>query len=101
MTMSGRSDPTVTNLQQNVLAEVLLDGTPIAATITVGEDLNHSTGTVTGWGLSLSIPVTVTANVSHTLQLDWMVTGNITGNIYCEQSSAPNFAHRTITALEY
>ena len=100
MTMSGRSDPGAFT-QQNVFARVLLDGVSIGGTITVGQDYDDVRGVVTGWGLSFSKSVTVTSGVSHTLSVQWMRTGNVTGTIYCEEATNPDYAHRTITAIEY
>ena len=100
MTMSGRSDPGPFP-QQNVFARVLLDGVSIGGTITVGQDYDDVRGVVTGWGLSFSKSVTVTTGVSHTLSVDWMRTGNVTGRIYCEEATNSDYSHRTITAIEY
>ncbi|MBX2910105.1 MAG: collagen-like protein, partial [Chitinophagales bacterium] len=101
-TMSGRSDPTNADVQQNVYARVLLDGVSIGGTGTVGQDVDGwYSSVVTRWNLSFSKSVTVSTGVSHTLTLQWMRTGIVERTIYCEPATAPDYSHRTITAIEY
>ncbi|MCB9186067.1 MAG: collagen-like protein [Flavobacteriales bacterium] len=101
MTLSGRSDPQSFPIQ-NVYARVLLDGTPIGGANTVGEDYDDIDGVATTWSLAFSKPVTVTANVSHTLTLQWMRSGLYTGTIYNEPATATNGTHhRTISVICY
>jgi hypothetical protein len=43
----------------------------------------------------------MSAGVSHTLTLQWMRSGNVARTIYCEPVAAPDFSHRTISAIEF
>ncbi|MBI1288164.1 MAG: hypothetical protein GC178_11380 [Flavobacteriales bacterium] len=101
MTISGRSDPQAYPIQ-NVFVRVLLDGTPIGGANTTGEDYDDVYGVATTWSLSFTKPVSMTANVSHTLTLEWMRTGLYTGTIYCEPATSTNGTnHRTLSVICY
>jgi len=80
---------------------VLLDGTPIGGTNTVGQD-SEGNANATTWNTSMVLPVAITPNVSHTLTLQWMRTGTFTGTIYCEpQTSADGTNHRSLSVIMY
>ena len=101
MTMSGRSDPQSFPIQ-NVFVRVLLDGTPIGGANTVGEDYDDIDGVATTWSVAMNMPTTVTANVSHTLTLQWMRTGLFTGTIFCEPATSANGSnHRSLSVIMY
>lgn len=100
-TISGRSDPTGTNVHQNVFARLMVNGVSVGGSVSAGQDLNSTTGVVTAWNISFTKPIVVTAGVPQTLVLQWFRSGNMARTIFCEAATASDIAHRTISAIEF
>jgi hypothetical protein len=99
-TMSGRGNPSSFPIQ-NIYARVLVDGVSVGGTIQNGEDYDDVDGIATGWNLSFSKLVAVTAGVSHTVTVEWRRDGVFTSAIFCEPTTDPDAYHRNLSVISY
>ncbi|MGB0368884.1 MAG: hypothetical protein ACPGU4_00650 [Flavobacteriales bacterium] len=106
LTMSGAMNGATTDyVQQFVGARVLLDGVVVGGTMSTTQDNDFDdvflATTIYAWNLAFSKPITFTANVAHTITVEWATAGFTATPVTCSPATFPDTDHFTVSLIAH